>query len=291
MGIENEPINLAAWKQSFRGSLSSSFTVLAGRELSAKELETYLEATFIHAEKLLSPMHLDEKKALQPGVWLREVAEEAFVKELLTKLALNPYQYFEQMYYAYVKPLRGYLRKKLNDENALDDCLQMTFMAAYNALKRRRIEDILCLSHLKGWLFRIAEHACYEYWEKHARSFETPVHGTDRMLSFTLKSLEEESKGNPLLAEQVPQEKFPQPEKEVERLETKDELHRCVERLPELCRSAIKLYFFQDVPLDKIAFQLDLPPGTVRAYIYRDGPGKLRKLLYNLENEDHTDKK
>jgi RNA polymerase sigma-70 factor (ECF subfamily) len=47
------------------------------------------------------------------------------------------------------------------------------------------------------------------------------------------------------------------------------ELQRCVERLPQMQRDVITLFYLQEKSVDEVARMLDLPEGTVKSHLYR----------------------
>src|SRR5947207_832016 len=47
------------------------------------------------------------------------------------------------------------------------------------------------------------------------------------------------------------------------------ELAQCIERLPEIQREVITLYYLEEKRVDDVARLLDLPEGTVKSHLYR----------------------
>ncbi len=47
------------------------------------------------------------------------------------------------------------------------------------------------------------------------------------------------------------------------------ELERCLERLPQLQRDVITLFYLQEKSVDEVARMLDLPGGTVKSHLHR----------------------
>lgn len=47
------------------------------------------------------------------------------------------------------------------------------------------------------------------------------------------------------------------------------ELQRCVDRLPEMQRDVITLFYLQEKSVDEVARMLDLPEGTVKSHLHR----------------------
>jgi RNA polymerase sigma-70 factor (ECF subfamily) len=50
---------------------------------------------------------------------------------------------------------------------------------------------------------------------------------------------------------------------------TKIELERCLERLPEVQRHVIALFYLQEKSVEEVARMLDLPEGTVKSHLHR----------------------
>jgi RNA polymerase sigma-70 factor (ECF subfamily) len=47
------------------------------------------------------------------------------------------------------------------------------------------------------------------------------------------------------------------------------ELERCLERLPQIQRDVITLFYLQEKSVDEVARMLDLPEGTVKSHLHR----------------------
>ena len=47
------------------------------------------------------------------------------------------------------------------------------------------------------------------------------------------------------------------------------ELERCLERLPEVQRDVITLFYLQDKSVEEVARMLDLPEGTIKSHLHR----------------------
>jgi len=47
------------------------------------------------------------------------------------------------------------------------------------------------------------------------------------------------------------------------------ELQRCLERLPQIQRDVITLFYLQEKSVEEVARMLDLPEGTVKSHLYR----------------------
>lgn len=47
------------------------------------------------------------------------------------------------------------------------------------------------------------------------------------------------------------------------------ELERCLERLPQIQREVITLFYLQEKSVDEVARMLDLPEGTVKSHLHR----------------------
>jgi RNA polymerase sigma-70 factor (ECF subfamily) len=47
------------------------------------------------------------------------------------------------------------------------------------------------------------------------------------------------------------------------------ELERCLERLPEVQRDVITLFYLQDKSVEEVARMLDLPESTVKSHLHR----------------------
>ena len=147
----------------------------------------------------------------------------------------------------------------VKDENEALDLAQETFVRAWTALPNFKGQ-----AQFRTWLYRIVTNLCYNRLPNLRRSLNDL--GDDFM-------------------EDIPEtdSTFANPAQEFESNETRNYLHKAVERLDENYRLLITLRYQNELSYEEIASTLNLPLGTVKTGIFR-AKAQLRNALVNLED-------
>ena len=169
---------------------------------------------------------------------------------------------FEDLINKYERPLRGYMRRILKDQELIADVLQYVFFQFYVSLPNLR-----ATSPLKPWLCRVAYNRCVDELRKISRRPAVP-------LSF-LEA--QESAEERALVETVPDTRLT-PEETLEQQELHEQLVQAMETLSPAFRAVVHLRCFGELSFSEIGQQLDMPMGTVKTYFYRSLP-RLRAAL------------
>lgn len=111
------------------------------------------------------------------------------------------------------------------------------------------------------WLFRIATNNCIDFIRK-KKSAPTAIDQTQN---------DQDSPASNL------QSNTPDPEEELIKKQKIKHLKNVVSQLKPQYRKLIELRFFKEYSYDEIAYELDIPLGTVKAQIFR-----AKELLYNI---------
>lgn len=135
---------------------------------------------------------------------------------------------------------------RMRDEQLALDMIQDTVVRGYERIKTLKKEACF-----KTWLIRILLNQISDFYRKNGK--ETAI---DHM---------EET--------QASDERIFS-----ERIEESIDLKDAIERLPERQRMIIILKYFQDMKISEIAGILDIPEGSVKAYLFR-GKDNLKKIL------------
>jgi RNA polymerase sigma-70 factor (ECF subfamily) len=156
--------------------------------------------------------------------------------------------------------------RMLDSESDAADATQETFVRAYRALSRLRMEETHGM-----WLRRIAINVCLDMLRR--RKAAPSVMALDPM---------------PVNAECPPVlREIPDPSTEPERLysqqERKQFLHRAVAALPPIYRTVILLHHLEEIPVDEIAGALGVPGGTIKSRLSRARKALRRKLAPYFE--------
>lgn len=130
--------------------------------------------------------------------------------------------------------LERFVRFRIADSFDAQDIIQETCMAAYKGFAQLKNKEAF-----KGWLLRIAANQCKDYYSQKAKA---------QLVTDILSS--------------EPWIKTP-----LER-QTMEAVAETLSELQEKDRQILYLFFFRDLPQDKIAALLDIPVGTVKSRLY-----------------------
>lgn len=143
-----------------------------------------------------------------------------------------------------------------NDMDA-EDLTQETFLAAYNRL------DSFDGTNFKAWLMAIAANKCKSFLTNPRRKMQ--VISDEQLSEIT--------------------EPSPNPEEQLLRRETQEQLLRCCSQLKEPYKTVATLYFCKGVKLSTYAKESGIPLRTLETQLYR--AKKLLRILWK-EEEDHA---
>jgi len=184
-------------------------------------------------------------------------------EELLSLLATDLDSHFRRLVETYQQRLYLFALRLTGHPADAEDIVQEAFLRAYHALKGFPGFKIR-LVKLRQWLYAIT----LNVFRNRKRRPEHPLVPLDL------------SEGSPLLeiADQAPG-----PEEEADRHEWQRELGKYLTALPEIYRTAITLFYFENLSYTEIAELLNQPVGTVKGHISR-AKRLLQKLLVTQEN-------
>ena len=142
-------------------------------------------------------------------------------------------QAFRLLVQSYKERLYWHIRRMVLDHDDADDCLQNTFIKAWQSLERFRGE-----SQLYTWLYRIA---------------------TNETLTFLSRQQPQDGDATLLAAERLPSD----PWFDGDELQTA--LHRAIAKLPPKQKAVFNLRYFEEMPYEQIASVLDTSEGALKA--------------------------
>lgn len=142
-----------------------------------------------------------------------------------------------------------------NHEEARD-LVQEIFIKAFNSLTTFKLE-----AKFSTWLYRIAVNSCIDWSRK--KKNKTNI--------LTLNFEE----GN--ILDTIPDE-GDNPEEALLREENKEAVRAAVDNLPEIYKTALILYYFEELQVQEISSILDCPKKTVETRLYR-ARSMLKELL------------
>jgi len=167
--------------------------------------------------------------------------EEIF--NLLNLIAKGNDKAFKKLYLQYQSSLRQFIRNYVNDDGAVDEILNDTFMALY---KRPDGYDGSC--KFSTWLCSIAIHKSKDWWRKQKR--------TDFMYELDEDAINEIPDDSQSILQTL------------EHKERNDVFMECMKRLPPNQREAMNMVFFNDEKLEAIAKMQDCPASTVKTRLF-----------------------
>ena len=172
-------------------------------------------------------------------------------------------QAFELLVSRYQRPLVGYIRVLLKDDDLTYDVLQHVYLQFYLSLPL-----LLTNVSLKGWLFQVARNRCLDELRRKRRRVETPFSALVRD--------ENEEETSPIEAIPDPD---PLPEEVAERRDLHCSLHRAIASLPPKFRSIVHLYCFRQLSFAEIGRMLNMSASTAKTTYYRSLPHLRRALV------------
>jgi len=142
-----------------------------------------------------------------------------------------------------------------NHEEARD-IVQEIFIKAYNGLCSFKAD-----AKFSTWLYRIAVNACIDWSRKKKSKADMTIWNTDEM--DILDSIVSETAG---------------PEETLLKQEHKEAVRNSVDSLPEIYKTVLILYYFEELQVQEICNILDCPRKTIETRLYR-AKGILKSLL------------
>lgn len=158
-------------------------------------------------------------------------------------------RYQDAVYYMMLKMVS-------NREDAMDITVEV-FARAFEKLDSYKPDFAF-----STWLFRMASNASIDYLRK------------KKLHQVSLEQMFENEAGDKSL---FIQSENPNPEEKSIRKQQDALLKDLVNSLPNRYRILINLYYFEELSIEEIALQLDLPRNTVKGQLFRG-----RDLLYNI---------
>lgn len=149
------------------------------------------------------------------------------------------------------------LLKMTNNPSDADDLAIEAFSKAFNKLDQYTPDFAF-----STWLFRIATNNCIDFLRKSKKGL-SPDLGTE------LQTETDQPDEMPSLS--------PDPEESLIKSQQVKMMRAVVEKLKPHYRKLVELRYYKEYSYEEIAQELNLPPGTVKAQLFR-----ARELLYNI---------
>ncbi|MCM1484438.1 MAG: RNA polymerase sigma factor [Muribaculaceae bacterium] len=178
---------------------------------------------------------------------ISRIEELALIARCVTT---DDHRAFGKLVNEYSPGLRRFLfNLTLGDASLTDDVAQDTFIKAYTGLRQFK-----GMSSFKTWLYRIA---CHEYHTAVRRRHEVPLSDVPSAgYADWLNRTDDTAPAS----------------------DRRHDVRVALTRLSEVERTLILLFYFDDLPLRKVASITGLPEGTVKSYLSR-ARAKMAKTL------------
>lgn len=148
--------------------------------------------------------------------------------------------------------------RMLYNRQEAEDIVQETFLRVYKNLGRFDANQ-----KFSTWIFRIGTNLCIDRLRRRRKTYSLDAEVTDS----------EGVNGYGMLSD-----KEPGPEGELVLSETKQQIHKAIDALPEKYKSIVILRYMHDLSLQEIGDILHMPVTTVKTRVHR-GREFLRKKL------------
>lgn len=160
----------------------------------------------------------------------------------LQKMVAGDQEAFEEILYAYEKPIFNHLLRLTRNPDDASDLLQETFIRLYN--KRAQID---ISNNFKNWLYKIATNIAYDYFRKKKREKLVSLNDEDAFETIG----QEESYSN------------------LEREIAERDLESALGEIRIPYRNILLLYYRERFSYEEISDILKLPLNTVKTHLRR----------------------
>lgn len=194
--------------------------------------------------------------------YLSDKAKEDF--KLVVKARDGDQKAYADLLGRYRDALYFMLLKMVNNKSDAEDLMIEAFGKAFKNIKQYTPNFAF-----STWLFKIATNNCIDFLRK--RKGATVAVDVGEQSSADAHGITLRSDG------MDPEEKFIH-------LQKSDLMKTVIQKLKPRYRRLIELRYFKDYSYEEIAYEMDLPIGTVKAQLYR-----ARELLYNTLRKTQED--
>ena len=186
-------------------------------------------------------------------------------RELVRRVQSGDPHAFDLLFLRHRHKIHGLVRRFVRREGEIDDVVQDTFIKAYRALPRFRLD-----SAFYTWLYRIAINTAKNYVTAEKRR---------------LNILQSDADGMELAEETGSPSELAEPEREHLASEIEAAVHRALDALPDDLRDAVTFREFDGLSYEQIAVIMDCPVGTVRSRIFRAREAIDKRIGYLIREE------
>ncbi len=182
--------------------------------------------------------------------------------ELLQRARTGDRVAFEELRAVLTAPLKQFVRRLIGPFSPIDEILQETFLALY--LNLERVDSV---QYLRPFLFRVVRNRCYDELRRQGRFQLVSLDGDPELVDDTI----------PVVVDQQAL-----PEEMAHWTLLYAEVRQVMDRLPELQRQTLLLYFEADLSYEQIAIAMATNVGTVKSRLHYAKKNLLKLLRPEL---------
>ena len=186
-------------------------------------------------------------------------------RELVRRVQSGAPHAFDLLFLRHRHKIHGLVRRFVRREGEIDDVVQDTFIKAYRALPRLRLD-----SAFYTLLYRIAINTAKNHITAEKRR---------------LNILQSDADGSDLVEATGSPTELAEPEREHLNSELEAAVHRALDALPDDLRDAVTFREFDGLSYEQIAVIMDCPVGTVRSRIFRAREAIDKRIGYLIRDE------
>jgi RNA polymerase sigma-70 factor (ECF subfamily) len=205
--------------------------------------------------------------------WCNRYMDPTTELELVQRARAGDVNAFETLYRAYNDRIYNFAKRVTGSAEDAGDVTQETFVRAWNALTRLRVDDTFGV-----WLHRIALNRCRDFIKKRARDSALSIDATQPDADGEPMRVEIEGHGLT-------------PEQELISGEVRNAVVRAVDSLNAEHRMVVTMHHMEGMDVEEISAVLGVPKGTVMSRLSRAREALRRKLSPYVEVSEHATKK
>ncbi len=182
-----------------------------------------------------------EIKAPEARVGIMDKDQE---KELVEAAKGGNLEAFEQILFAYEKPIYSYVYRLVRQKEDAQDLTQETFVKLY-----KHIDSVDSEKNFRAWVYKIATNTVYDWLRKKQKRQELFIID-DPDVQFETVDVET-------------------PYQDMQRVERAKDVETALQKVRPVYRAVLLLFYWQGFGYTEIANVLSLPLNTVKTYLYR----------------------
>lgn len=170
-------------------------------------------------------------------------------ERIICELKAGNYTVFTEIIELFKNRIFGMAYKFTNDYNEAQDLSQDIFLKIYKEISSFRFE-----SKLSTWIYRVAMNTCLDWKRKNIKIKNLSTNITNDENEIIEVDIKDES---------------PLPDEICIQSESQREIHKLISDLPDIYKTVIIMYHFNNMSYEEISTALGLPERTVETRLYR----------------------